>query len=317
MSQKKKNNKKIFSKINELRFYYDRMFFIRIFEKFLLYLSSIGKLDGTTHTCIGQESVAVGVIKNTTEEDFVISNHRGHGHFLSKYFVPELFLLELVGDKRGICKGKAGSQHVIYKNFYANGVLGNLVPVAAGISLSLKKNKKKPVVVVFLGDGVFGEGIVYETLNFASLYKLRCLFVVENNKIAQTTNIDKHLAGSIRKRFDSFGIKVFQEKTNDVENINKLSKKILENIRKSDEPAALIVNTVRLMPHSKGDDTRSLLEIKKLSLKDPIKLLVKKNKKFNYDEIEKNNIDKIIEISKNMSLKLNYLDVKKNLYRDN
>lgn len=293
------------------------MFFIRIFEKFLLYLSSIGKLDGTTHTCIGQESVAVGVIKNTTEEDFVISNHRGHGHFLSKYFVPELFLLELVGDKRGICKGKAGSQHVIYKNFYANGVLGNLVPVAAGISLSLKKNKKKPVVVVFLGDGVFGEGIVYETLNFASLYKLRCLFVVENNKIAQTTNIDKHLAGSIRKRFDSFGIKVFQEKTNDVENINKLSKKILENIRKSDEPAALIVNTVRLMPHSKGDDTRSLLEIKKLSLKDPIKLLVKKNKKFNYDEIEKNNIDKIIEISKNMSLKLNYLDVKKNLYRDN
>ena len=296
MDQKKKNNKKIFSKINELRFYYDRMFFIRIFEKFLLYLSSIGKLDGTTHTCIGQESVAVGVIKNTTEEDFVISNHRGHGHFLSKYFVPELFLLELVGDKRGICKGKAGSQHVIYKNFYANGVLGNLVPVAAGISLSLKKNKKKPVVVVFLGDGVFGEGIVYETLNFASLYKLRCLFVVENNKIAQTTNIDKHLAGSIRKRFDSFGIKVFQEKTNDVENINKLSKKILENIRKSDEPAALIVNTVRLMPHSKGDDTRSLLEIKKLSLKDPIKLLVKKNKKFNYDEIEKNNIDKIIDV---------------------
>jgi len=307
----------MFSKINELRFYYDRMFFIRIFEKFLLYLSSIGKLDGTTHTCIGQESVAVGVIKNTTEEDFVISNHRGHGHFLSKYFVPELFLLELVGDKRGICKGKAGSQHVIYKNFYANGVLGNLVPVAAGISLSLKKNKKKPVVVVFLGDGVFGEGIVYETLNFVSLYKLRCLFVVENNKIAQTTNIDKHLAGSIQKRFDSFGIKVFQEKTNDVENINKLSKKILENIRKSDEPAALIVNTVRLMPHSKGDDTRSLLEIKKLSLKDPIKLLVKKNKKFNYDEIEKNNIDKIIEISKNMRLNLNYLDVRKNLYRDN
>lgn len=274
---------------NNKNFYintYQKIIKIREFESMLLKLFEKGILTGTTHTALGQEIIAVLVLNNLSANDHVISNHRCHAHFLSMYDKYDEFLNELIGDKKGICKGRAGSQHIHYKNFYANGILGNLLPVSAGIALSLKhQDLKNGIVHIFLGDGVFGQGVLYETLNFVSLKKLKCLFIVENNKIAQTTKIEDNLAGSIKKRFDAFGID--NKEMNVLNSLNFFLdiNKIKQQIHDEEKPYAIIVDTVRLGAHSKGDDTRSQNEIEEIKMKDPILNLQQKINKSELNEI--------------------------------
>ena len=186
---------------------YERMYFIRRFEESLLDLFSQGKLVGTTHTYIGQEANGVGIIDHLEpERDVVFSNHRCHGHYLA--FTDDAFglLCEVMGKAPGVCGGKGGSQHLCKGNFYSNGVLGSIVPVATGIALAEKKKGTGAVSTVFLGDGTLGEGVTYESLNIASLWKLPVLFVVENNHYAQSTPVELELAGSIPARAAAFGI---------------------------------------------------------------------------------------------------------------
>ena len=186
---------------------YERMLFIRRFEETLLDLFSQGKLVGTTHTYIGQEANGVGIIDHLEpERDVVFSNHRCHGHYLA--FTDDAFglLSEVMGKATGTCGGKGGSQHLCRGNFYSNGVLGSIVPVATGIALAEKRKGTGAVSTVFLGDGTLGEGVTYESLNMASLWKLPVLFVVENNHYAQSTPVELQLAGSIAARAGAFGV---------------------------------------------------------------------------------------------------------------
>src|SRR3989337_2518710 len=193
--------------VSELATFYERMYFIRRFEETLLDLFGQGKLVGTTHTYIGQEADAVGVISHLDpERDVVFSNHRCHGHYLAFADDPFGLMCEVMGKGPGVCGGKGGSQHLCRGNFYSNGVLGSIVPVATGIALAEKKKGSGAVSTVFLGDGTLGEGVSYESLNMASLWRLPVLFVVENNRYAQTTPIALNLAGEIAPRFRAFGI---------------------------------------------------------------------------------------------------------------
>ena len=143
--------------------FYERMFFIRRFEETLLDLFSLGKLVGTTHTYIGQEANGVGVIDHLDPEvDVVFSNHRCHGHYLE--FTGDAYglLCEVMGRAPGTCGGKGGSQHLCKGNFYSNGILGSIVPVATGIALAEKQKGTGAVSTVFVGDGALGQGAVYE-----------------------------------------------------------------------------------------------------------------------------------------------------------
>ena len=122
--------------MSQLATFYERMFFIRRFEETLLDLFSLGKLVGTTHTYIGQEANAVGLIEHLDPDvDTIFSNHRCHGHYLA--FTDDAFglLCEVMGKAPGVCGGKGGSQHLCKGNFYSNGVLGSIVPVATGTML--------------------------------------------------------------------------------------------------------------------------------------------------------------------------------------
>ena len=198
------------------------MFFIRRFEETLLDLFSQGKLVGTTHTYIGQEANGVGIIDHLEpERDVVFSNHRCHGHYLA--FTDDAFglLCEVMGKATGICGGKGGSQHLCKGNFYSNGVLGSIVPVATGIALAEKRKGTGAVSTVFLGDGTLGEGVTYESLNMASLWKLPVLFVVENNHYAQSTPVELELAGSIPARARRSAIETAELATTDVEEIHE------------------------------------------------------------------------------------------------
>jgi TPP-dependent pyruvate/acetoin dehydrogenase alpha subunit len=233
------------------------LYLIRRFEEIVLANFHKGQFFGTTHTYLGQEADAVGVISCLKDGDIVFSNHRCHGHYLAYGGDPRALFAELMGKKTGVCGGRGGSQHLHWRNFYSNGVQGGILPIATGMALAEKIKRSQRVTVVFLGDGTLGEGVVYEALNLASLWQVPILFVLENNRIAQTTPIDQAVAGSLAERFTAFGLSVDELDTSDVCEIAPVAEHKIRQVRALKKPEALIINTCRFGPHSKGDDTRA------------------------------------------------------------
>lgn len=235
---------------------YRALYRIRRFEETVLEKFPTGVFSGTTHTYLGQEANAVGVISCLQEGDIVFSNHRCHGHFLAYGGEPGALFAEMMGRVTGVCAGRGGSQHLQWRNFYSNGVQGGIAPVAAGMALAEKFKGSQAVTVVFLGDGTLGEGVLYETLNLASLWQAPLLFVLENNRIAQTTPLELALAGDIAARFRAFGISCAELDSSDVELIRAAAQEQVALARNGAAPQALLLHTQRFGPHSKGDDTR-------------------------------------------------------------
>ncbi len=257
--------------MTENRALYRTMLLIRRFEERILAEFSSGKLVGTTHTYIGQEADAAGIFSATDPEDVIFSNHRCHGHFLAYGGDPYLLFAELMGKATGLVGGRGGSQHIQWRNFYSNGVQGGIVPIAAGMALAEKMQKTGRIALAFLGDGTLGEGTVYETLNIASLWQLPVLFVVENNRYAQTTPVELGIAGSIADRFKAFAIQTWERETSDVLEIRDLAAQAAAHTRNG-RPAGLILHTHRFMAHSKGDDTRSPDELTRIQQHDPLSI---------------------------------------------
>jgi len=255
------------SKVKHLEFL-KKSLFIRLFERKLLDLYAEGRISGTTHTCIGQELTPVVIGSCLIENDFVFSNHRGHGHFISATNKAKELLYEILGDSRGICHGQGGSQHLYTDNFLANGILAGNSGFSIGVALANKLSNKKNVVVYFMGDGSICEGIFYEALNFSSLFQIPILFVIENNQIAQSTDQASFLSGDISKRFSAFSIDTLTVDDNKIEQLISGVEKIFASLRVETKPMGLVVNTRRLSAHSKGDDTRSQSMIDDLKKSD-------------------------------------------------
>ena len=249
---------------------YRQMLRIRRFEETVLDSFPRGLFYGTTHTYIGQEANAVGVLTSMHEGDIVVSNHRCHGHFLAYGGSMHALAAELMGRSTGICGGRGGSQHIQWKNFYANGILGGTVPLAVGMALGERASDTDEIVFSFLGDGTLGEGVVYESLNMASLWNLPVLFLVENNRYAQSTPVHLHLAGKITARFEAFGIPAEEIDTADVSLIAASADREANLVREGSGPRAIVIDTYRFAPHSKGDDTRDPEEIASFRKNDPI-----------------------------------------------
>lgn len=229
---------------------------IRRFEETVLEEFASGVFYGTTHTYLGQEANAVGVLSHLNAGDVVFSNHRCHGHFIAYGGDLRALFAELMGKASGVSGGRGGSQHIHWKDFYSNGILGSTAPVAAGAALAEKLKGSGALAVCFIGDGTLGEGVLYESLNMAALWGAPVLYVVENNRIAQTTPIELALAGSIPARFAAFGIPSRELDTSDVLEILPTASELLGEMRAEAGPRALILHTCRFGPHSKGDDTR-------------------------------------------------------------
>ena len=247
---------------------------IRRFEEIVLDEFPRGRFAGTTHTYLGQEANAVGVLSHLNPGDIVVSNHRCHGHYLAYGGEIHPLFAELMGKATGVCGGRGGSQHLHWHNFYSNGILGGTLPVATGMALAEKFKQSEAVTIVFLGDGALGEGVLYESLNIASLWSAPILFVLENNGLAQTTPIALNVAGDISARFTAFGIPTKELDSSDVLEILALAGKALQEVRTRRSPGTLILHTCRFGPHSKGDDTRSPEEIDHLRrTRDPIVIL--------------------------------------------
>ncbi len=275
----------------------EKVFKIRFFEESLDTLFQDQKIFGTFHRCIGQEAVAVAfTLYLDNRKDYVVSNHRNHGHYLAFKEKYQSLYDEFEGKDSGVSSGNGGSQVLMERNFFSNGILGTTTSIATGIAMGLKLRKLRDVVVCFLGDGALGPGITYESLNLASLYKLPILFVIENNGIAQTTLVKDNLAGDINKRINSFGIKVYEKNGDDIDGMIELSKNLISEIRTTSEPQAVHVKLNRLCAHSKGDDFGKKKIFEKII--DPIKALEKKFDKKKFKEIKSNSEEYINNLIK-------------------
>ncbi len=235
---------------------YRRLYTIRRFEETVLENFAKGVFFGTTHTYLGQEANAVGVLRHLQPDDIVFSNHRCHGHFLAYGGALSALFAEMMGKSTGVCGGRGGSQHLQFQNFYSNGVQGGIVPVATGMALAEKFKQSDSIAICFIGDGTLGQGVIYESFNMAALWGSPILYVLENNQIAQTTRPELALAGGIAERFAAFGVPVAELDTADVLEIDQTAGRLVAEIRADQKPRALILHTCRFGPHSKGDDTR-------------------------------------------------------------
>ncbi len=256
---------------------YRLLYLLRRFDETVLDNFPRGVFFGTTHTYLGQEANAVGVLSGIQPGDVVFSNHRCHGHFLTyadalgHNDAPHALFAELMGRATGVCGGRGGSQHLQWRNFYSNGVQGGIVPIATGMALAEKRKNSGAVAIVFLGDGTLGEGVIYEAFNLASLWGAPVLYVLENNRIAQTTPIELAVAGSIAGRFEAFGIPVDELDSSDALEIMRIASKAVDDVRSRQTPRALILHTCRFGPHSKGDDTRPPQAVMHLrEVRDPL-----------------------------------------------
>ncbi len=239
----------------------ERLLLIRTFEQSLLSLFTEGRLTGTTHTCLGQEYIPVALRPLLEPEDFIFSNHRGHGHYLARFEDPEGLLAEIMGREGAVCGGVGGSQHIYRSGYLSTGIQGESMPIAAGVALSLKRRVEGGLAVAYIGDGTWGQGAVYETLNIAQLWRLPLQVIVENNGIAQSTPAKLHMAGTIADRARAFGIGYQCVRTVDIAEIRRALAEPIAEARRAPQPLIVEFETRRLGPHSKGDDTRDAAEI--------------------------------------------------------
>ena len=157
---------------------------IRKFEEKAVQLFENNKLRGSVHLYIGEEAIAATVCSHMTDQDYITSTHRGHGHAIAKGATLDRALAELMGKSTGYCKGRGGSMHIAdleKGNMGANAIVGGGVPIAVGGALAQKMKGEKHFTVTFFGDGASNQGTVHESMNLASLWKLPIIFVCENN----------------------------------------------------------------------------------------------------------------------------------------
>lgn len=246
---------------------------IRRTEQLILDQFGRGLVSGTTHTCLGQELAALAVVRALNHpQDAVLSNHRNHGHFLaySGDFVG--LVAEVMGRQTGVCGGRGGSQHLAWRHFHSNGVQGGMTGIGAGLALARKLEGGDGIVATIIGDGTLGEGLLYESMNLASIWHVPLLIVVENNGVAQTTRTSETVGGTIEGRGAAFGLPTWRCDDDDPEFVTKVQS-IVDELRCRGGPGFLVLDTRRMGPHSKGDDLRDPDEIAAIRRRDPLAAL--------------------------------------------
>jgi 2-oxoisovalerate dehydrogenase E1 component len=247
---------------------------IREVENKFLSLFAEGLMNGTVHTCVGQEFSALAIAGQLRQDDWVTSNHRCHGHFIAKTGRWQALIDELMGLASGVCRGIGSSQHLFAPGFLSNGPQAALVPVGTGIALRQRAARRGAICASFVGEGTFGEGVLYEAMNLASLWSVPQLFVCENNLYSQSTPQHDGLSGSIRGRAEAFGIRYFEGDTWNPVDLFKVAAEAIEFARATRRPALLNVRTYRLNAHSKSDDDRDPEEVKFFRDHDPLNRLL-------------------------------------------
>src|ERR1044071_3862792 len=239
---------------------YRRMVMIRLFEEQVNDLYTRALMPGLAHLYIGEEAVAVGICEALRNDDYITSTHRGHGHCLAKGAQPQLMFAELLGKEAGYCKGKGGSMHIADPktgNLGANAIVGGGAGIAIGAVFSAKYLKTDRVAVCFFGEGALGQGVLYEEMNMAQLWKLPVIYACENNMYNEYTHYSEATAGEIIDRPRAFGVACEVVDGQDVRAVYAAATKYVERARRGEGPAFLQLNTYRYHGHHVGDIARA------------------------------------------------------------
>ncbi|MFC1964270.1 thiamine pyrophosphate-dependent dehydrogenase E1 component subunit alpha [Chloroflexota bacterium] len=205
------------------------------------------------HLCLGQEAVAAGVCQNLNSDDYVFSNHRGHGHYLAKKGDLKAMVAELYNRATGCSRGRGGSMHIIDVSVGVLGtssIVAGCVPIATGAALAARIRKDNRVSVAFFGDAAVEEGVVYESINFAMLKKLPVIYVCENNFYSVFSPLHKRQAdGDIYRRFEGLSIPGYRVDGNNALEVYHVAGKAIEHARKGGGPSFLECRTYRVKDH--------------------------------------------------------------------
>ncbi len=264
----------------ELLGYYHDMLLIRRFEEKAGQMYGMGLIGGFCHLYIGQEAVVTGMRAATTASDSVITSYRDHGHMLACSMDPKGVMAELTGRAGGYSKGKGGSMHMFSreKGFYGgHGIVGAQVPLGTGIAFGHKYRDRDAVCLTYLGDGAVNQGQVYEAFNMAALWDLPVVYVIENNKYAMGTSIERSSARTdLYHRGQAYGIPGSRADGMDVLAVKEAGAKAVAQARAGKGPVILELMTYRYRGHSMSDPAkyRSREEVQKTRQeRDPIERL--------------------------------------------
>lgn len=260
---------------------YEQMIKIRAFEENANELYTSARMPGLTHLYIGEEAVAVGVCEALRKDDYITSTHRGHGHCVAKGAAVDRMFAELLGKAAGYCGGKGGSMHIADQdtgNLGANAIVGGSAGIATGAGLSIKMRKSDQVAVCFFGDGALGQGLIYESMNMAQLWKLPVIYVCENNQYNEYTHNSEAAAGELAARGRAFGLHTIEVDGQDVRAVHTAVLEVVARARRGEGPAFLVCHTYRFHGHHVGDIERSYYRTKDeeawwRSEHDPLKVL--------------------------------------------
>src|SRR6202048_1053848 len=242
-----------------LRFYRD-MLLIRRFEEKAGQMYGMGLIGGFCHLYIGQEAVVTGMKLATKEGDQMITGYRDHGHMLACDMDPKGVMAELTGRRGGYSKGKGGSMHMfsLEKKFYGgHGIVGAQVPLGTGLAFANKYRGNDSVCLTYFGDGAANQGQVYESFNMAELWKLPVIYVIENNRYAMGTSVERSSAQpDFSKRVISFNIPGEQVDGMDVRAVKAAGDKAVAWCREGKGPYILEMQTYRYRGHSMSDPAK-------------------------------------------------------------
>ncbi len=260
---------------------YEQMLKIRIFEDHVNQLYLTARMPGLAHLYSGEEAIAVGVCQALRRDDYITSTHRGHGHCLAKGASVDLMFAELLGKEAGYCHGKGGSMHIADQNtgnLGANAIVGGSAGIATGAAMSSKMRGSDQVTVCFFGDGALGQGLLYEVMNMAALWKLPVIYVCENNLYNEYTHNSETTAGEMATRAKTFGIPSAEIDGQDVRLVYETTQAMVARARQGEGPSFLLCNTYRYFGHHVGDIQRSYYRSKEEEERwrqdlDPLKIL--------------------------------------------
>lgn len=240
----------------DLLHHYEQLLLVRRSEERLQTLFADGEVPGFIHLSIGQEAVSVGVMSALGPDDTIGSTHRGHGHAIAKGIPLDRFFAELLARDNGVCRGRGGSMHVADMSvgmLGANGIVGAGLPIALGSALAHRNLRNGNIAVSFFGDGALAEGVLHETFNMASLWKLPILFVCEANGWSEFSPVNQQIAFDLQAWSRSYGIPYHNVDGNDVTKVAEMTQEIVEFIRADGGPALLECVTSRIRGHYEGD----------------------------------------------------------------
>ncbi|HEX5109253.1 MAG TPA: thiamine pyrophosphate-dependent dehydrogenase E1 component subunit alpha [Vicinamibacterales bacterium] len=270
--------------VDKLLRMYRQMLAIRLFEERVNDLYTRALMPGLAHLYIGEEAVAVGICEALRTDDYITSTHRGHGHCLAKGADPRVMFAELLGKEAGYCKGKGGSMHIADPstgNLGANAIVAGSAGIATGAAFASKYLKNNRVAVCFFGEGALGQGVLYEEMNLAQLWKLPVIYACENNMYNEYTHYSESTAGDLLARPAAFGMAAEAVDGQDVKAVFNTAQKYVERARRGEGPAFLLLNTYRYHGHHVGDvaTLRAIYRPKSeeeewMTTRDPIKRFV-------------------------------------------